>query len=213
MKHRLISDEEIIIRLSKHPYPASSPKKYFNFLSGEPKMAAVLVPLLQKDRSKEWHLLFTHRTDTVADHKGQVSFPGGRMEESDTSPADTALREAHEEIGIQPSDVKIVGYLPGFHTVSNYWIVPVIGIIRWPFQVQLHVEEVSRLFTIPLSWLASPKKVEIRDRSLLLPKNQHRTLKVPFFQPYEGEILWGVSAEITLSLIESLELNKNREQL
>lgn len=199
-----LTNEEIISKITRSQVSINLPKKQYEFLPGEPKPAAVLVPLLQQGNPKEWHLLFTRRTDTVADHKGQVSFPGGREEPGDTSPIDTALREAREEIGLDSSSVKILGTLPGCHTITNYWVVPVVGFIRWPFQAHLHLEEVSRIFTIPLGWLQRKENHELRDRIIFLPDGQQKKIDVIFFKPYEDELLWGVSAEITLSLLNVL---------
>src|SRR3990172_5448927 len=81
------------------------------------KCAAVLVPLVWYD--DEWHLLFTRRTDTVESHKGQVSFPGGACDEDEKTPEETALREAHEEIGVEPDQVTLLGRLSRMITVSS----------------------------------------------------------------------------------------------
>jgi len=208
MNWKALLKKEIIARLSENQDEITTLTKQFDFLLEEPKPAAVLVPLLQIKGSKNWHLLFTHRTHTVADHKGQVAFPGGRCEDGDPSIIDTALREAKEEIGLQSPDVQIIGRLRGLQTITNYWVTPIVGIIKWPFKVQLHPEEVTRIFTIPLDWLASPTNMETRDRIISLPDHINRTVQVIYFKPYDDEILWGVSAEITLSLLETLGKTK-----
>lgn len=208
MNRKALSEKEIISRLSGNHNWNETPQKQYDFLPGEPKPAAVLVSLLKKEGPKDWHLLFTRRTDTVADHKGQVAFPGGRCEASDHSPIETALREAQEEIGLQPTDVRIIGRLKSFHTVTNYWVIPIVGIINWPFNLHLHPEEVLRVFTIPLDWLASPENMELHERIISIPDNFSRTTKVIHFKPYDHEILWGVSADITSSLLEALGLRK-----
>src|SRR5215213_7559616 len=91
------------------------------------KCAAVLVPLVWQE--DEWHLLFTHRTDKVESHKGQVSFPGGACDEGETTPEQTALREVDEEIGIAPSDVRVLGRLTTLITITYFRVTPVVGVI------------------------------------------------------------------------------------
>ncbi|RPI82638.1 MAG: CoA pyrophosphatase [Chloroflexi bacterium] len=166
---------------------------------GEPKPAGVLVPFLKLDG--DWHILFTRRTDTLVEHKGQVAFPGGRMDADDPSPEFTALREAFEEIGLQPESVRVLGRLDSFITNTNYLLTPIVGLIGWPFPLKIAQEEVQRVFTIPLRWLADPENREVRQRELPAP---YPPVPVIYFKPYDGEVLWGVSAYITVNLIDLL---------
>ena len=162
---------------------------------------------MQPDSNKSWHVLLTRRTNSVAEHQGQVAFPGGRADPTDTTPEMTALREAHEEIGLDPIRVRILGRMDNLWTITNYLVTPIIGVIQWPFPIQLEETEVSRVFSIPLDWLADPKNHEIKYRSIpglyakVLNKDTHPVI---YFQPYEDELLWGVSAEITVRLINIL---------
>src|SRR5215216_7838577 len=94
------------------------------------KCAAVLIPIVWHD--DEWHLLFTRRTDIVESHKGQVSFPGGACDEGETTPEETALREAEEEIGIQPDNVRVLGTLANLVTITYFRVTPVVGVVQWP---------------------------------------------------------------------------------
>jgi 8-oxo-dGTP pyrophosphatase MutT (NUDIX family) len=111
------------------------------------KCAAVLVPLTQVNG--EWHILFTRRTDRVESHKGQVSFPGGACDEGETTPEQTALREADEEIGMKPDDVKVLGRLSRLITISSFRVSPIVGVIPWPYAFRVAGVEVARVFTIP----------------------------------------------------------------
>lgn len=174
------------------------------FLSSPPRPAAVLIPFLRK--TDGWHLLFTRRTAELQEHSGQVAFPGGRMDALDESLIHTALREAHEEIGLAPKDVQILGLLNNYVTITNYLVTPVVGMMPWPYALRSSPHEVSRIFTIPLAWLADPRNHEIRQRSI---PGLGITIPVVYFQPYEGEILWGASAQFTLGLLEALHLNGN----
>ena len=115
------------------------------------KCAAVLVPLAFS--GSEWHLLFTRRTDRVQSHKGQVSFPGGACDDGETTPEQTALREAEEEIGMQRGDVQVLGRLSQLITISSFRITPVVGVIPFPYAFKVAGIEVARVFTIPLLWL------------------------------------------------------------
>jgi 8-oxo-dGTP pyrophosphatase MutT (NUDIX family) len=160
--------------------------------------AAVLLPLLRQDG--QWHLLFTRRTESVQSHKGQVSFPGGGAEPQDASPVETALRESFEEIGLAGEDVQVLGRLPDMVTNSSFLISPVVGVIRWPVLLRLSPDEVGRIFTIPLRWLAEKSNREERPRinRLGLPEN------VVYFQTYDGELLWGITARITVNFLKIL---------
>ncbi|MEW6716227.1 MAG: CoA pyrophosphatase [Chloroflexota bacterium] len=164
--------------------------------------AAVLIPFLKVD--DQWHILFIHRTAPPEDrHGGQVAFPGGRGDPDDENAVVTALREAEEEMGIKPEDVLILGQLPPTLTITNYLITPVVGVLPWPYKLRPAPEEVEHTFNIPLSWLAEPSNHFTQLRSLPQP---YPPISVDYFQPYEGEILWGASARITLHLLEALKL-------
>ena len=181
------------------------------FLSDAPKPAAVLVPLLRAPVNEQgrlgWHLLLTRRSDRLAEHRGQVAFPGGRCDPDDPTPEATALREASEEIGIQSNQVNILGRLSNLLTITNYSITPIVAIIAWPIPIRLAAHEVSRVFTIPLHWLADPSHHEIRQRSIPTPYSlqiSSESYPIIYYHPYDGEVLWGVSAEITNNLIRLL---------
>lgn len=166
-----------------------------------PRPAAVLIPFLRQEN--EWHVLFTRRHAGLAEHSGQVAFPGGRAEPDDPDPETTALREAKEEIGLRPEDVQVLGRLNDFVTITNYRVTPVVGVMPWPYPLVLNPEEVSRVFTIPLRWLADPAHRKERPRALPAPLAK---VNVIYFDLYDGELLWGVSARFTVALLEVLKL-------
>jgi 8-oxo-dGTP pyrophosphatase MutT (NUDIX family) len=158
--------------------------------------AAVLVPLYLADG--EWHVLFTLRTHLVETHKGQVSFPGGRVDPADTSRENTALREAEEEIGLRREDVTVLGQLDTLLTVTQYHITPIVGLFRWPYPFVLSTAELSEVFGAPLAWLANPDNLEIQEREPMAPGR-----KIPvFYLHYQGYTIWGATARMLLNLIE-----------
>lgn len=173
--------------------------RQFHFAT-PPIQAAVLVPFLKINQ--EWHLLFIRRAIDHHLHSGQVAFPGGQIESNDPTPEFAALREAHEEIGLQPEDVMPSGQLPALLTVTNYHINPVVGIIPYPYQFTPNTIEVTRIFTIPLLWLADKRNYKIVPRSVPPPVGLIQTI---YYEPYEGEILWGASAQIVCDLIALLK--------
>ncbi|MBC7878754.1 MAG: CoA pyrophosphatase [Anaerolineales bacterium] len=161
------------------------------------RSAAVLVPLTYfRD---EWHVLYTRRTDRVESHKGQVSFPGGSSDEGETTPEQTALREAEEEIGMKVADVRVLGRLSQFVTISSFRVSPIVGVIPWPYAFKVAGFEVARVFTIPLLWLANRNNywefsLRDSDRSLIA------------YHPYDGELLWGATARMTVSFLKALDI-------
>ena len=163
--------------------------------------AAVLMPLAW--REDEWHLVFTRRTNDVEHHKGQVSFPGGGCDAQDATPEQTALREAYEEIGLKPEDVRLLGRLNEMVTITHFRVTPVIGIIPWPYDFHLSAVEVERVFTIPLPWLAQP--VNWEEHNFTADGTPHY-IPVISYHPYDGEILWGASARMTQDFLKVLDL-------
>ncbi len=159
------------------------------------KCAAVLVPLVWQD--DEWHVLFTRRTDKVESHKGQVSFPGGACDEGESTPEETALREAEEEIGLDPRRVRVLGRLANMITITSFRVTPVVGAIPWPLVFRVGTDEVERVFTIPLEWLA-----ESRNRWEFPLPGRHRSLIA--YHPYDGELLWGATARMTVDFLRVL---------
>src|SRR5512143_324465 len=119
------------------------------------RCAAVLVPLVHHDSA--WHLLYTRRAERMLSHQGQVSFPGGACDEGEAAPEQTALREADEEIGMRPGDVRLLGRLNTMITITSYRVTPVVGVIPWPYVFRVQSTEVARVFTIPLLWLADAR--------------------------------------------------------
>lgn len=165
--------------------------------------AAVLLTLYRQARA--WHLIFIRRAEQAGDrHSGEVGFPGGRWQPGDETCAATALREAQEEIGLPGDQVELLGELNPVRTVSEYLVTPVVGCIPWPQALTPEPREVARIFSIPLAWLVAPGRHRIRS----YPAPDHPEARdLIFFDAFEGERLWGVSARIALDLIARLTRN------
>ena len=161
--------------------------------------AAVLVPLYQ-DQSV-WHVLFTQRTHLVESHKGQVSFPGGRVDPEDPDRIATALREAEEEIGLRREDVTVLGQLDELLTVTQYRVTPIVGVFPWPYDFVTSEAEIAAVFGVPLTWLADPTNLEIQYREPLVAGP-----KVPvYYLHYGGYTIWGATARMLINLLEVLK--------
>lgn len=122
---------------------------------GSPLSAAsVLVPLVQRPQGLQ--VLLTQRTDHLRGHAGQISFPGGRVEDDDADAVAAALREAEEEVGLPRSAVDVIGTLPHYTTVTNYVVTPVVALVTPPFTLRLDTFEVAEAFEVPLDYLMTP---------------------------------------------------------
>jgi 8-oxo-dGTP pyrophosphatase MutT (NUDIX family) len=160
---------------------------------GELIQAAVLIPVVLHPQPT---VLLTKRTDHLRDHPGQISFPGGRVEDSDDSPVMTALREAQEEIGIDPASVDILGCLADYCTVTGFRIVPVVALITPPVVPVLDAFEVAEVFEVPLSFVLDPQNHqshEVDYRGL-----RRRYLAIP----YQDRFIWGATAGMLHNLAQ-----------
>jgi 8-oxo-dGTP pyrophosphatase MutT (NUDIX family) len=139
----------------RRPWTAEWPGDGVRFPDREPARASVLVPLI--DRAGGLTVLLTRRATHLRDHAGQISFPGGRAEPEDADPAATALREAQEEIGLDPQSVEVIGQLPTYTTVTHFVVTPVVGLVAPPpVTLVLDPFEVDAAFEVPLEFLMTP---------------------------------------------------------
>jgi len=152
--------------------------------------AAVLFPIFSANG--EYRVLFTQRTHKVENHKGQISFPGGGVEEQDGSLEETALREAHEEIGLLGKDVEILGQLDDTTTVvSNFVVHPFVGLIPYPYDFEINPLEVKRIIEVPFRVFLSDDPKYKRDRA----EFEGVTYPPPAYV-YKGDLIWGATARI-----------------
>jgi 8-oxo-dGTP pyrophosphatase MutT (NUDIX family) len=157
--------------------------------------AAVLLPLIP---GPEPALLLTRRTEHLARHSGQVSFPGGRSEPADLSPIETALRETREETGISPGFVTVAGYLDRYLTGTGFDIQPVVGILADGFALAPDTHEVAEIFQVPLAFLMDPAN---RRRESRVWQGRSRSFYAYRWGRHE---IWGATAAIIVSLTERI---------
>lgn len=175
-------------------FPARSDDA-LDLIDGPLRYAAVLVPLVH---GHDPGVLLTLRTSTLRAHAGQVAFPGGRMEPMDASPEAAALREAHEEIGLDPAAVELTGRLPEYVTGSGYHITPVVGLLPAGLRFTPNPDEVEAIFTLPLATLLDPRAPEQHTREF---RGRQRRFWV---WPHETHYIWGATAGILVNLAARL---------
>ena len=143
-------------------------------------------------------ILLTQRTADLTDHPGQISFPGGRAESWDAGPVDTALREAHEEIGLAREHVEVLGSLPDYHTGTGYRVTPVVGLIAPPFALAADPSEVAEIFEVPLAFLMDG--LNHQRLSVELPGGRRSF----YAMPYQDYYIWGATAGMLRNLFHFL---------
>ena len=167
--------------------------------------AAVLVPLFSD--GKEYHLLLTQRSSDVLQHKGQISFPGGKPHKADSSLLETALRESWEEIGLDPKDVEIVGELDDTPTItSGFLISPFVALIPYPYKFIRNPHEIAEILDIPLSDLMDKSRFK---QEHVIDNNETVTT---YTYEYNGRVIWGATANIIKQLLDSLQSASGAQQ-
>lgn len=160
--------------------------------------AAVLIALVEREAGLS--MLLTQRTAHLTDHAGQISFPGGRAEDYDSSPVDTALREAEEEIGLDRQHVDVLGTLPDYVTGTGYRVTPVVGLVKPPFALTPDPDEVAEIFEVPLAFLMNAENH--RRLSFDMPDGAGK--RSFYAMPYERFFIWGATAGMLRNLFHFL---------
>jgi 8-oxo-dGTP pyrophosphatase MutT (NUDIX family) len=154
----------------------------------------VLVPLVMTRVGAR--LLLTQRSSVLKQHPGQIAFPGGKQDEGDSDVTAAALREAHEEIGLDPTNVEVLGHLPRHETVTGYLVTPVIGRVLAPFSPVPEAGEVAEVFDVPLEHVLSPAQYRIEARYW------RGTMRRYYTVPYGPYYIWGATARMLRALAE-----------
>ncbi|WP_439329144.1 CoA pyrophosphatase [Ciceribacter ferrooxidans] len=161
------------------------------------KDAAVLVPVVD-DGDDGAKVILTQRTTRLRKHSGQIAFPGGGIDDTDISPEEAALREAQEEIGLDPVYVETVGRLPQYLSATGFRIFPVLSVVRRGFTITPNPHEVESVFEVPLSFLMNPENHQ-RDS-----RDWRGILRHYYVMPYGERYIWGITAGIIRTLYERL---------
>jgi 8-oxo-dGTP pyrophosphatase MutT (NUDIX family) len=174
------------------------------FTDREPAQASVLVPLVLRD---ELTVLLTQRTDHLNDHPGQISFPGGRAEADDADAVATALREAHEEIGLEDSEVEVLGSLPTYTTGTGFIVTPVVGLVAAKAVLRPDPVEVAEVFEVPLAWLMDP--AHHRRHAVAIAGTTREFLSIPWpgidaSGAPRSYFIWGATAAMLRNLYRFL---------
>ncbi|MEJ5361308.1 MAG: CoA pyrophosphatase [Spirochaetota bacterium] len=152
------------------------------------KDAAVLIPILFKDNQP--HVLVTKRTNNVGTHKGEVSLPGGGIDEDDATPLDTALRETFEEVGIKPDDVTVLGEFDHFISIYGFHVYTFVGVIPYPYPLTINTDEIESYTEVPLSMFVEEKFDDVKYYTY------EGAPYAIYYYHYNGYTIWGLTARI-----------------
>lgn len=160
--------------------------------------AGVLIPIQVIDGAA--NVILTKRSSHLKHHPGQIAFPGGKQDEGDADVVAAALREADEEIGLRPDNVRVLGTLPAHETVTSFTVTPVVGEVVEPFEFKPEPGEVDEVFRVPLSHVSEPRNFLIEGRRWRGQRRQYYTV------PYGPYYIWGATARMLRGLAERMAL-------
>jgi 8-oxo-dGTP pyrophosphatase MutT (NUDIX family) len=164
--------------------------------AGEHVPASVLIAITDRP---EPGVILTLRQASLRRHAGQIAFPGGRIDPEDESPVAAALREAWEEIGLEPADVAVVGTMPSYRTGSGYHIVPVIGVVAPDLPITPHEVEVAAVFEVPLSFLIDSANHVLSSRVFDGRERHFHVIE------WQDRRIWGITAALIVNLSQRLQ--------
>ncbi len=187
----MLNDQLALIkdRLSNY-----TPKELPEFMSKQLKISGVLVPILIE--SGELKLIVTKRAGNLKHHGGESSFPGGRMDDSDKTILDCALRETWEEIGLPADKIEIIGRLDETPVISGHRIEPFVGFIAEPYEFVKSEAEIDYIFSVPIDQLTDPENHTVRPSIYM-----DHEIAIHFYQVM-GETIWGATGRIVTNLLD-----------
>ncbi|USD42528.1 CoA pyrophosphatase [Vibrio sp. SCSIO 43135] len=186
-----LSKSDLIQKFQFHQpveYHQESTRRVSHLANKPLRKASVLIGFVE--RKGELSVVLTRRASHLKHHPGQISFPGGKYEESDASLLDTAIREANEEIGIDPKHIHIIGQMPELITVSHFSVTPVIAFIDANFSMVIDENEVDEAFEVPVDHLLDSSK--LFSHTFTINNANHRVFGIP----YKRHFIWGMTAQI-----------------
>jgi len=197
---RALREDNPAARGQRSDYDLNRGEKLQAFQGKTLRAAAVLVPIV--DHADGATVLLTKRTDHLSKHPGQISFPGGTVDPEDTDAVAAALRETHEEIGLESSYIKIAGFLDEYITGTGFEIKPVVALVKPGFSLTLQEAEVADAFEVPLSFLLD------RDNHKKESAMWQGILRHYYAMPYEGYRIWGATAAMLVNLCDVMEVGR-----
>ncbi|MBI2768087.1 MAG: CoA pyrophosphatase [Burkholderiales bacterium] len=169
------------------------------FAEREPTLASVLIPIVMRERPT---VILTERTTHLSTHSGQVAFPGGKRDETDTDAAHTALREAHEEIGLEHRFAEVIGLMPTYTTGTRFIITPVVALVRPEHTLKLNEYEVADAFEVPLDFLMNP--AHHHRHALEWGGARREWFSMPYMDGSAERFVWGATAGMLRNLYRFL---------
>jgi 8-oxo-dGTP pyrophosphatase MutT (NUDIX family) len=207
--------EALKARFAKPPSWQPEVERETSFSGRQPAKAAVLVPIVMRGHDfAQSSILLTQRADHMSTHSGQIAFPGGKVDPQDANHQATALREAQEEVGLDPKHVQIIGELPVYVTGTAFWITPVVALVEPEFELTPNADEVQDVFEVPLSFLMNP--ANHRRHAFEWQGKQRHWFSMPYREPrlnsngQSDEVerfIWGATAAMLRNFYRFLVVN------
>lgn len=197
---KALSEENAGARGARSDFDLNNEPDATELLNETPRQAAVLVPIVRHDDGPT--ILLTQRTETLSKHAGQVSFPGGSIDDGDENALAAALRETHEEIGLTKDYISVHGELDRYRTGTGFEITPIVASVRPGFSLQIDSGEVAAAFEVPLDFILDRSNHQ-RQSAVWRGRRRHY-----YAMPYGDFFIWGATAAMLVNLVDVMEAAK-----